>query len=119
MKRKIGNSFKLAIVLFVFVFLVIPFIISVSYGNIPFLNNNSLFSYDIIVSNNQQLNNNNIPLLNYKTYTWSEVKSYIINKEMGFSHVFRDTVVLFLTAVIAIFIDRTFGRNLLNFLRRK
>ncbi|WP_188453368.1 hypothetical protein [Virgibacillus oceani] len=119
MKRKIGTSFKLVIVLFVLIFLVVPLVISVYYGNIPFLNNSRLFSYDVLVSNNQQLSDNINPLLNYRIYTWSEIKSYIISKEMRFSHIFRDTVVLFLTAVIAIYLDRTFGRNLSNFFRRK
>lgn len=119
MRRKNRVLFILVIILFILIFLVIPLVVSVSYGNIPFLNKNRLFSSDVLVSNNQQMLKNNNMQIFIKTYTWSEIKRYIIRKQMTFSHVFRDTVVIVLTAVIAVFIDRIFGRGLPKYLRRK
>lgn len=118
MRRKNRGLFILVVILFILIFLVIPLVVSISYGNIPFLNKNRLFSSDILVSNNQQILNNNIPIF-IKTYTWSDIQIYIIRKQMTFSHVFRDTVVIVLVAVIAVFIDRIFARGLPKELRRK
>lgn len=119
MRRKNRVLFILVVILFILIFLVIPLVVSVSYGNIPFLNKNRLLSSDVLVSNNQQMLKNNNMQIFIKTYTWSEIKRYIIRKQMTFSHVFRDTVVIVLTAVIAVFIDRIFGRGLPKYLRRK
>lgn len=119
MRRKNRVLFILVVILFILIFLFIPLVVSIYYGNIPFLNKNRLFSSDILVSNNHQiLKNNNIPIF-IKTYTWSEIQIYIIRKQMTFSHVFRDTAVIVLVASIAVFIDRIFARGLPKKLRRK
>lgn len=119
MRRENRVLFIFVVILFILIFLIIPLVVSAFYGNIPFLNKSRLFSSDVLVSNNQQALKNNNMLFFIKTYTWSEIERYIIRKQMNFSHVFRDTVVIVLTAVIAVFVDRIFGRSYPKYLRRR
>ncbi|MDC3416766.1 hypothetical protein [Aquibacillus salsiterrae] len=91
--------------------LIIPLIISITYGNIPFYNNDYLVNYDILVSNDKKLNESDISFINYNTYTWPEIKSYIIRNQMTYSHILRDMIILIAIAVLAIIIDRTFGQR--------
>lgn len=119
LRRRKNKSLLFLLLFCIMTFLIIPFIISVSYGNIPFYNNNYLSSYDILVSNDKKLNSSDISFLNYNTYTWTELKTYIINNQMTFSHIFRDIVVLIFIAIFAISLDRMFGRHFPKLLRRK
>lgn len=109
----------IAFILIIFVFLVIPIIISVAYGNVPFFDKSPLYSSDVLVTNNLKLfENTNMPIF-IKTYTWQEIKGYIIRKEVTFVRVFRNIIVLFLTAVIAVILDRMFGHLLPINIRRR
>lgn len=109
----------IAFILIIFIFLVIPLIISVAYGNVPFFDRSPLYSSDVLVTNNQKLfESTNMPIF-IKTYTWQEIQGYIVRKEVTFVRVFRNIVVLFLTAVIAIVLDRMFGHLLAINIRRR
>src|SRR5699024_278791 len=109
----------IAFILIIFIFLVIPLIISVAYGNVPFFDRSPLYSSDVLVTNNQKLfESTNMPIF-IKTYTWQEIQGYIVRKEVTFVRVFRNIVVLFLTAVIAIVLDRMFGHLLPINIRRR
>lgn len=84
-----------------------------------FLINVPYFHLIYLVTNNPKLlEKTNMPIF-IKTYTWQEIKGYIIRKEITFARVFRNTVVLFLTAVISIVLDRMFGYQLPRYLRRR
>ena len=110
---------KILTILIIFIFLVIPLIISVAYGNVPFFDRSPLYSSDVLVTNNQKLfESTNMPIF-IKTYTWQEIQGYIVRKEVTFVRVFRNIVVLFLTAVIAIVVDRRFGHLLPINIRRR
>lgn len=115
---------KMTLFLFLFffcliVFLIVPLIISMSYGNTPILNRNYLFTRDIIVSNNPKLKDSGISMLNYDIYTWNEIKTYIINKQITFLHVLRDIVVVIATAILAVLLDRLIARLFPRYWQRK
>lgn len=101
------------------IFFIAPLIISISYGNTPILNRNFLFSRSIIVSNDPELKDSWISSLNYSIYSWDEIETYIINKQMSFFHIFRDIVVVTATATLAVLLDRLFGRRFPRFPKRK
>ncbi|ASK61322.1 hypothetical protein CFK37_03595 [Virgibacillus phasianinus] len=105
---------------FLIIYLIIPLIVSTYYGNIPIFDKSYLFSRSIIVSDDPKLSENGtISFLNYGIYTWGEIKTYIIKKQMTYSHIFRDLVMLTMVAVLAILIDRIIGNRLPKFLRRR
>lgn len=92
------------------VFFIVPLVVSIYYGNTPLINKkNYLFSRNIIVSNDLKLNDSWISAMNYKIYTWREIESYIINKQMTFYRILRNIVALITTAILAILFDRLFG----------
>ncbi|WP_407270635.1 hypothetical protein [Radiobacillus sp. PE A8.2] len=87
------KKFLIFFLILLFIFVIIPLAISISYGNIPFYNDYYLDSYDVLVSNDKKLNQSEISFINYNTYTRDEIKQYIIRNEMSFFRVFRNTVV--------------------------
>lgn len=103
----------------IIIFVVIPFVISIAYGNFPFFNNDYLSKYDIIITNDKKISDSNLSFINYNTYTWSEIKTYIIKKQMTYKHILRDITVLLITVIVAVCIDRTIGSNLPRPFRRK
>lgn len=89
----------------------IPLVISISYGNIPFYNNSSIESSDIVVTTDKNIDKSELSFIENSTYTWAEVKRYVIRNEMTFTRVFRNTVVISGVAVAAVMIDRLFLRR--------
>lgn len=100
-----------------FVLLIIPFFISLMYGNSPFkyqINNGNgqtgiLYSdpnYSFPNSNgkSQGIINNTLPPHNYSSL---EAK-YYASRTMTFSHIFRDTIVLMLIALLSMILERKF-----------
>lgn len=47
--------------------------------------------------------------MNYDIYTWREIETYIINKQITFFRVFRNIIILIVTAVLSILLDRMLG----------
>ncbi|MDC3414806.1 hypothetical protein NC797_14125 [Aquibacillus sp. 3ASR75-11] len=119
MRRK--NNLLFLLLLLAIIFVGVPLIISVSYGNVPFYNNNYLSSYNVLVTTDESKNNGETTssYLTYNTYTWSEIEQYVISNQMTFSHVFRDFVVLLSIAFLAIAVDRIIGKKLPKKIRRK
>lgn len=93
------------------IFIILPLFISMAYGNIPFYDQNSLESSDIFISDDSNLTDNELSFISNNTYTWAEIKRYIIRKEMTFTKVFRYTVIIVLIISGSIFIDRLFFRR--------
>lgn len=109
MYRKKKPLFLFLLFSAIIVFFIIPLVISIYYGNPPFINNkNYLFSRNIIVSNDPKLNDSWISVINYDIYTWREIETYIINKQITFYRIFRNITVLIATAILAIILDRVF-----------
>jgi len=93
------------------IFIGIPLVISINYGNIPFYDNDALETTDIIVSNNKNISGSELSFINNNTYTWEEIEHYIIRKEMSFLRILRNIVIIIGVAVGAVVLDRIFLRH--------
>ena len=108
----INKKSLIVILLLLFtIFIIIPLVISIWYGNIPFYNNNSLESLDILVSNDKNISESELSFITNNTYTWVEVKRYVIRSEVTFMRVFRNTVIICGVAIVAVLFDRIFLRR--------
>lgn len=105
---------KMLIVLLLLLFVVfigIPLVISIAYGNIPFFSNNALESSDILVSNDVNISESELSFIKNNTYTWAEIKQYLHKKEMTYTRALRNTIILISVAILAVTIDRIFLRR--------
>jgi len=117
MYRRKNTLFLFLLFCCIIVFFIVPLVVSIYYGNPPFINKNKyLFLRNVIISNNSDLNDSWISAMNYNIYTWREIETLIINKQMTFFLIFRNIVILVATALIAITLDRMFGSR---YFRRK
>lgn len=99
-------------------FLFIPLLVSLLYGNIPFYRNNYLSNvdqgrilYNQQLSTQSQLKDNSSQIQNRflpTHYSDSEAR-YYVKKDMSFFHVLRDTFILFCVAILSIMVDRKLG----------
>ncbi|GAA5415286.1 hypothetical protein Pryu01_00310 [Paraliobacillus ryukyuensis] len=110
--RRNNKPFIIIILLILFViFILVPLGISIAYGNIPLFNSDYLENYDVLVSNDPNLSENELSFINNNTYTWSEIKSYILRNEMTFSKAFRNTVFVVGIAILSVILDRLLFRR--------
>lgn len=99
-------------------FLFVPLVVSLLYGNIPFYRNNYLSNadqgrilYNQQLSTQNQLKDNSNQIQNSflpTHYSASEAR-YYVKKDMSFLHVLRDTFILFGVAILSIIVDRKLG----------
>lgn len=101
------------------VFGIIPLVISMTYGHIPFFDRASLESADILVTNNKHVDGGELSFLYNSIYTWEEITTYIIRREMTYYKVLRKIIVYIGVAVVAVIIDRTLIRGSGNARRGK
>ncbi|UFU00627.1 hypothetical protein KO561_06745 [Radiobacillus kanasensis] len=99
------------LLMLIIVFGVIPFSISLAYGNIPLFDNNDLESYDVLVTNDEVKNDTEISFLSDSTYTWGEIKKYVIRNEMSYLNVLRIVAVIVGISFLAVVADRLLFRN--------
>lgn len=59
-----------------------------------------MFSRNIIVSNDPKLNDSWISVINYDIYTWREIETYVINKQINFYRIFRNIAVLIAIGIL-------------------
>lgn len=112
MGKLINKKTLIVLLLLLFVLFVgIPLGVSLYYGNIPFYNNDILEANDILVSNDENINESELTFIKNNTYTWEEIKAYVIRNRMTFSHVFRNTVILISVAIVAVMLDRFLFRR--------
>ena len=117
MYRRKNTLFLFLLFCCIIVFFIVPLVVSIYYGNPPFINKTKyLFLRNIIISNDPDLSDSWISAMNYDIYTWREVETLIINKQMTFLRIFRNIVILVATALVAITLDRMFGSR---YFRRK
>lgn len=101
----------LLLVLFI-IFVFIPLVVSISYGNVPFYNRFPLNSQDILVTNNKNLDQaNQLSFLYNNTFSWDEVTRYVIRSRMTFFRVFRINLVITGIVILSIIADRKFIRG--------
>ncbi|WP_112181074.1 hypothetical protein [Paraliobacillus zengyii] len=112
MRTLINKKTLIVLLLLLFIIFVgIPLGVSLYYGNIPFYNNNSLESYDVLVSNDENINESELTFIKDNTYTWAEIKDYVIRNQMTFPRVFRNTVILICVAIVSVMLDRFLFRR--------
>lgn len=112
MGRLINKNTLIVLLLLLFIlFIGIPLGVSIYYGNIPFYNNDSLEANDILVSNDENIIGSELTFINNNTYTWAEIKEYVIRNQMTFSRVFRNIVILISVAIVAVIVDRLIFRR--------
>ncbi|QDP39833.1 hypothetical protein [Radiobacillus deserti] len=102
----------------VIVFGMIPLSISLAYGNIPFYDNNNLEEYDVLVTNDEEKNESEITFLSDSTYTWGEIKTYVVHNEMSYWNVLRMVAAMVGVAFLAVVLDRLFVRTSRKTFRR-
>ncbi|MCZ0701945.1 ABC-type sugar transport system permease subunit [Natronobacillus azotifigens] len=101
----------LLLILFI-IFVFIPFVVSISYGNVPFYNRFPLNTQDILVTNNKNLDQEHqLSFLYNNTYTWDEVTRYVVRSQMTFFRVFRINLIISGIVILSIIADRTFIRG--------
>ncbi|MFB1049410.1 hypothetical protein [Paraliobacillus sp. JSM ZJ581] len=98
------------VLLFV-IFVAIPLTISIAYGNVPFFTNYNLENNDVFVSNDTTLTENELSFIKDNTYTWEEIKRYIIQKERTYIKILRNTTIIVAISILSILIDRVIFRK--------
>lgn len=124
-RRLLFGKLVMSMIIVFVVFFLVPLVVSISYGNIPF--HKDFLGYRI-----QGAPTSGIPLLGIPAgnTTTSNVllpsnsssvdpSDYYRKKEMSFWHVQRDLGVLILVAILAILLDRKFGNWFLRWVRRR
>jgi len=138
------NLFILVISLLFLVYILVPLVGSILYGNIPFLTSRYLNNYQFkngtaisqypatnTIPNNSYISGNIAPSIpGYNTSLQnktSSLSSYSNNgyfyddtaRHMTFLHILRDMIILTITAFITVIFDRLFGGRFFRRLRRR
>lgn len=111
MMRRNNKPILFILILIFILFVVIPLSISIAYGNIPFFTNYNLENNDVFVSNDPNLKESELSFIKNNTYTWSEIRLYILGQERTYTKMLRNTAIVVAIVVFFIIIDRMIFRK--------